>query len=135
MKLITRDTDYALKALCFIVKHKERIVSVSELVNELKIPRSFLRKILQELNKKRVLKSYKGQGGGFSLVKLAHKIFLVDLIEIFQGPLRLNECFLKKMVCPDMRTCVLRKKINQIEKYVIRELKSITITSLSKQGA
>ena len=56
MKLITRDTDYAIRALCFIARFKKKIVSVSELVKVLKIPRPFLRKILQTLNKKRILK-------------------------------------------------------------------------------
>jgi Rrf2 family protein len=130
MKLITRDTDYALRALCFISKHRKKTVSVAQLVKELKIPRPFLRKILQILNKERILKSYKGQGGGFSLTIPAKRIFLVDLIEVFQGPLRLNECFFKKMTCPNTETCALRKKINNIERYVIHELKSITLASL-----
>ncbi len=130
MKLITRDTDYALRALCFIAKRKDKIVSAAQLVKELKIPRPFLRKILQILNKKNILKSYKGQGGGFSLAVTPNKILLVDLIEVFQGPLRLNECFFKKMACPNTKTCALRKKINTIERYVIKELKSITLASL-----
>ncbi len=134
MKLITRDTDYALRALCFIARHKDKIVSAAELVEQLKIPRPFLRKILQILNKKRILKSYKGKGGGFLLALPAHKIFLVDLIEIFQGALRLNECFFKKMACPNTKTCALRKKINSIERYVTHELKSITLASLLRKG-
>jgi len=130
MKLITRDTDYALRALCFIAKRKKEIVPVSELVKALKIPGPFLRKILQILNKKKVLRSYKGQGGGFLLVLPAERIFLADLIKIFQGPLLLNECFFKKMACRDNKTCLLRKKIDVLEKYIIRELDSITLASL-----
>lgn len=130
MKLITRDTDYALRALCFMVRYKKAITSVSTLVKELKIPRPFLRKILQVLNKKGILKSYKGGGGGFILGLTPSKIFLVDLIEIFQGPLKLNECFFKKLSCPNMKTCALRKKIDTIERYVVSKLKSITIASL-----
>lgn len=130
MKLITRDTDYALRALCFLVKQKERIISVSGLVNALKIPRPFLRKLLQILNKEKILKSYKGKGGGFSLAMPADKIFLVDLIEIFQGPLRLNECLFKKVLCPSTDTCSLRKKIYAIEVYVIKKLKTISVASL-----
>jgi len=132
MKLITRDTDYALRALCFIAKLKEKIVTVSELVAKLKIPRPFLRKILQVLNRNRILKSYKGQGGGFLLAVPTNKIFLVDLIEVFQGPPRLNECFFRKMACPRKKTCALRKKIDNIERYVIKELESITLASLLK---
>jgi len=130
MKLITRDTDYAIRALCYIFKHKKKVISASDLVSELRIPRSFLRKILQKLNKKGILKSFKGQGGGFLAAKPADKIFLVDLIETFQGKVSLNECFFRKLTCPHTRTCVLRNKLDKIEKQVIKELKRITVVSL-----
>lgn len=130
MKLITRDTDYALRALCYIAKGKKKIVSVSELAEELKIPRPFLRKLLQVLNKKRILKSYKGKGGGFSLEASADKIFLVDLIKIFQGVFELNECLSKKKLCSQIGSCVLRKELNSIENNVFAQLKPISIASL-----
>lgn len=132
MKLITRDTDYALRALCFIAANKERVVSAAELVKELKMPRPFLRKLLQALHKKGILNAYKGQGGGFSLKRPASRISLVDLMEVFQGPLRLNECLFKKLACPNVRACMVKKKIDKIEEYAARELKSIKLASLIK---
>ncbi len=133
MKLITRDTDYAVRALCFIAGSKKNRVSVGELVKTLKIPMPFLRKLLQILNKKKLLKSYKGQGGGFALAKPHDKILLTDLMKIFQGSLKLNECVFKKQVCPNIKTCKLKKKIDKIEKYVISELKAITLACLSEK--
>ena len=130
MKLITRDTDYALRAICAIAKQKEKMVSVSALTQELKIPRAFLRKILQILQKKGILKSSKGSGGGFLLARPAKEIFLTDLIEVFQGPLQLNECFLKKMTCPNTKSCALKKRIDHIEVYVINRLKTVSAASL-----
>jgi len=130
MKLITRDTDYAIRALCFIAKCEKEIVPVSELNRNLRIPGPFLRKILQILNKKGMLKSYKGKGGGFMLAFAPNKIFLADLIEIFQGSLKLNECIFKKRICPDIKTCKLKKRIDAIQKHVISELKDITLVSL-----
>ena len=134
MKLINRNTDYAVRALCFIAEKKKDIISVSELVKVLKIPRPFLRKILQILNKNGILKSYKGKGGGFELALPPSKIFLVDLIKIFQRPLKLNECIFKKKVCPDIRICLLKQKLSEIEKYVVKELKSVTLESLVNHG-
>lgn len=130
MKLFTRDTDYALRALSFMAKHQEKLVCVGELVRELNIPRPFLRKILQLLNKNKILKSYKGKGGGFSLSRPAEKIFLMDLIEVFQGKFRLNECSFKKNICPNLKNCRLRRKVINIENYVLKELSSITLASL-----
>lgn len=127
MKLITRDTDYAVRALTYMASHKDKTIPVSELVKALKIPRPFLRKILQILNKKRILNSLKGQGGGFNLAVAADKIFVADLIEIFQGPLKINECIFKRRVCPGRNTCMLKMKIDAIEDYVIKQLRSITL--------
>lgn len=134
MTLITKDTDYAVRALCYMSQNGGGMVTVSELSSELEIPQPFLRRILQTLNKKGVLCSYKGRNGGFQLGKPAHKIFLVDLIAIFQGPVKLTKCVIRKNICPDVRTCFLRKKIKAIEKYVESELKSTTIASLLGKG-
>jgi len=134
MKLITRDTDYAIRALCYIAKGKDELVSVSELVRELNIPRPFLRKILQILNNKGILNSHKGKGGGFSLALPPDKIFLNKLLEAFHGPLKLNECFLRKDICADVRTCVLKRKVADIERRVRDDLRSISIYSLLNGG-
>lgn len=132
MKLITRDTDYAVRALCFIARNKDRVVCASELVKELKVPRPFLRKILQSLNRGSVLKSYKGKGGGFLLNRPAEKIFLIDLMRIFQGGIELNECLFKKKLCPNREICLLRNKLVKVEKEVISHLESVSIASLQK---
>jgi Rrf2 family protein len=135
MKLITRNTDYAIRALCFISKNDNRVISVGELAKRLKTPRPFLRKILQILNREGVLKSYKGKSGGFLLARPTCKIFVTDLIGIFQGPLRLDNCILAKMLCPEMKRCLLRRKIKEIESYILRELRNITIDSLLEKEA
>lgn len=131
MKLLTRDTDYAVRALIYIAK-KDRLVSVSELVTRLKIPHSFLRKIMQALNKKGILKSHKGIGGGFLLAKPPKDILLLDISGIFQGDFKLNECIFKKKLCPNRGGCALREKVGSIEDYVISRLSSVTIASLCK---
>ena len=91
MKLLTRNTDYAVRAICYMAKRGEGVISVTELVKSLKIPRPFLRKILQTLNKKGIVRSSKGIGGGFRLAVAPGKIYLVDLIKVFQGPLKDNK--------------------------------------------
>lgn len=130
MKLITRNTDYVVRALVYMAG-KKGIVTISELVKELNLPRPFMRKLMQELNKKGFVKSYKGINGGFRLARAAGNMFFVDVIEAFQGPFKLNECFFKKRACPNRNTCPLKKRIDSIERHVENELKSITIGSLA----
>lgn len=133
MKLITRNTDYAVRALCYIARQKKEFVSVTELVSELAIPRSFLRKILQILSSAGLLESYKGQGGGFTLACSPEKIFLTKLIQIFQNTIHLNECIFKKKICPNRATCLLKVEIDKIEREALRRLGSISIASLTNQ--
>lgn len=133
MKLINRDTDYATKALLYITKKNPERISVSELVNALDIPKPFLRKTLQTLNKEGVLNSSKGKGGGFVLALSPEKILLTRLIDIFQNPVKLTDCIFKEKICSDVGTCPLKKRINAIEQRVISELESITIESLLRE--
>jgi len=130
VKLITRNTDYAVRALGCIAEQKQEVISADQLVKSLNMPRPFLRKILQTLNKKGLLDSSKGKGGGFTLAVPPGEITLTDVMEIFQGPLRLNECKFKKSDCPHINDCPLKKKIDEIEKEVILRLKAITLESL-----
>lgn len=132
MKLITRDADYAIRAICYIARQRNKIVSVSDLVEKLRIPRPFLRKLLQILNTKGLLDSYKGKGGGFILAKAPRRISLLDLIEVFQGPMHLCEHTFKKKDCSLLKRCRLKKKMDVIERYVVRELSSINIADLIK---
>jgi Rrf2 family protein len=132
VKLITRDTDYAVRALCCIAEQKQELISADQLVKSLEMPRPFLRKILQTLNKEVLLNSSKGKDGGFALAVSPGEITLTDVMKIFQGSIRLNECKFKKSDCPHINDCLLKKKIDEIEKEVIAKLKAITISSILK---
>jgi Rrf2 family protein len=125
VKLITRNTDYAVRALCCIAEQKQEVISADRLIKSLNMPRPFLRKILQILNKEGLLSSSRGKDGGFALALSPEEITLTDVMEIFQGPIRLNECKFKKNDCPYIKDCLLKKKIDEIEKEVIAKLKAI----------
>ncbi len=133
MKLITRNTDYAVRALCCIAEQKQEVISADRLVKSLDMPRPFLRKILQTLTKAGLLNSSKGKDGGFTLALSPGEITLTDVMKIFQGPIKLNECTFKKNICPYINDCLLKKKIDEIEKEVIAKLKAITIESIIKK--
>jgi len=133
MKLITRDIDYAVRALVYLADNKnEETVPVPELVDELGITRPFLRKIMQLLAKAGITRSYKGNKGGFRLIKKPEDIYLIDIIEIFQGNFSLNECLLNKDICPNKGNCILKNRVNDIEEKVKKELESIDLRSLIK---
>lgn len=132
MKLITKDVDYAVRAIAYIIKGQNDKVTVSELADNLQISRSFLRKILQVLSKNKILVSVKGNRGGFSLRQESNNIFLIDIIKIFQGNLNFTNCILRDKICLNNKICGLRKKIINVERIVEKELKGVTMAELMK---
>ncbi len=107
-------------------------VSTSDLDRELHLPRPFMRKTFQILQKAGYLTSLKGKNGGFILQASADKIRLVDLIALFQGPVSMGDCLFKKKLCECVRTCPLRREIKQIETMALSHLRGVTIASLMK---
>lgn len=134
VKLITKDTDYAVKALSCISVLKKKNVTVKNLACELGISGPFLRKILQTLNKKGILDSSKGKTGGFSMAADPDKISILDIMEIFQGPFHLNEHKIKGKTCKFLKTCLLKRSLDGIESRVREDLKTLTISQLIKRG-
>ena len=135
MNFISRDTDYAVRALVFMSRSsKKSVITVDEIVEEEGLPERFLRRILQNMVKKKILISHKGKKGGFSFSKSPADIKLTDVIEALQGKVDLTNCLLKGRICPNVKRCALRKKLKNIGRSVDRELKSINIESLSKEG-
>jgi Rrf2 family protein len=135
MKLLTRNTDYAVRAICCMASKPGRTSTVAELTDALDIPRPFLRKILQRLNKVGMVRSARGKAGGFRLAKDPYKLTLADFIEAFQGPFSINECVFKKKICPNTKRCALKCKIDEIEDYVEAQLKSVSIGSILNKEA
>lgn len=133
MKLITRDTDYAVRALLYIAASSNQLVTTTELVENLNMPRPFTRKILQILQKRGFLRSVKGNRGGFSLARSPGKIYLQDLMRTFQGEITMVECVFRKKICRNRKTCPLRRELKNIEEYVIKKIDAITIKSLLRQ--
>jgi len=129
MKLLTRDTDYAIRALCCIAS-KEEVISVTHLSGELDMPHAFLRKILQKLTSGGVLTSRRGRRGGFSISRPAEKISVLDIVELFQGRIFLTEHVFRGRMCPRIDACKFRRRLDGIESQVLKALKGITIASI-----
>jgi Rrf2 family cysteine metabolism transcriptional repressor len=131
MKLLTKDTDYAIRALLYLATRKKgEWVSSTEISTEDKIPLSYLRRILQVLKKEKYVDSKEGASGGLKLNKKPEKIEVIELIKLFQGELQLFDCMFRKKTCHNKNKCVLRKRVLGIEKIVIQEFTGISLRTL-----
>ncbi len=89
---VSSKSEHALHAMLYVAAMKDRICTIDEIsVNE-KIPREYLAKILRELVRKGLLRSFKGIFGGYKLAKSPGRISFLDIIEAMDGPLTLVSC-------------------------------------------
>jgi Rrf2 family protein len=90
MKL-SRKSDYALRAVRHLsTLQKDQLGSINSISEAERVPREFLAKILKDLTRGGVLKSYQGVTGGYKLAKPAKEVSFLNIIEIIDGPLRVS---------------------------------------------
>ncbi len=130
MKVLTKHTDYAVRALISLGMKSESWVSAKAVSEEQAIPYQFLRRILQELIRSGLVDSREGAGGGVRLSKNPDSIRVKDVIEIFQGKVQVSECMFRKQLCSNRANCVLRHEIMRIEQLVNDEFSKVTIGKL-----
>ena len=131
MKLLKKDTDYAVRALMeAALAGKDKHISSSLIAKKQNIPLRFLRRILSKLISAKYLKAKEGVGGGVTLNKDSRKIKMLSLIKLFQGKIELSECMFRKQICQNRKTCPLRARILKIEDKMLRDFEKISIQNL-----
>lgn len=131
MTLLRKDVDYAIRALIYLaLRGRSDYVSATALARELGLPASFLRRICSTLIKADMLETREGIAGGVRLLGKPDTINILKLIELFHGKPELSECTFRKKLCPNRKTCVLRRRLLRIEQTVVDEFKAVTIQML-----
>ncbi len=130
MKLINKDTDYAVRALMELASGGDSYLSVKHISDKQNIPYQFLRRVIAPLIKKGIVKSKEGSEGGLRLAVNPGKIKVIDLIQTYHKDFKMSECMFRGKPCCNRRGCVLRKEVIRIEEYVTGEFEKMTIKTL-----
>ncbi len=131
---VTREGDYGIRSVLYLARQPFKKVSyVNEISEEYKIPRSFLAKILQKLVKGKIVRSYRGVKGGFSLAKPARDITVLEVLEAIEGKLTMNLCLGDKKKCSFSRHCPSHVLWLNVQSKVVDALKKANFEELARQ--
>jgi Rrf2 family protein len=130
MKVLTMNTDYAIRALLSLANKQDGYTSAREIAVLQNIPYQYLRRILQILIRNGLIESKEGAGGGVRLIEETSKIKVADVMRMFQGNVEISNCLVRGEICANRSTCVLRKEMKRIEKLLNDEFGKITIRTL-----
>lgn len=128
---ITRETDYAVRCVQYLCKNIDEVKMVDEIASEMKIPKSFLAKILQKLTKAKIVRSFRGVKGGFVLSRKPKDINLWDVIQVTEGPVAINVCVVDKRACGFSKTCSVHPVWVSLREEIKQKLSSINFETLT----
>ncbi len=127
--LITRRSDYAMR-ICRVLRDG-KVHNVREICQQEEIPRAFAYKILRELEMADLVKSERGNQGGYYLNKPLEDLTIYDVVSITEGDLAILHCM--KEECTrnsDVMPCKVHQEIERIQNILITEMKKKTIAEI-----
>ena len=123
MLQITRDGEYAVRAVLFLAGRAEGTLSlISEISEAQEVPKSYLSKIRR------------GARGGFYLARKPEEITLREAIEAIEGPIFLNVCLIKKGECHRDEFCPVHQVWKEAQKRLFEVLDGKTMAQLVIDG-
>jgi Rrf2 family protein len=134
VKVLSKATVYVLRALVYVATQKERkgYISIGEISEKLDISFHFLTKSFQQLTQQGILQSYRGPNGGIALKIPAGNIFLIDIVDIIEGPDFFETCLLGLTGCGEFAPCPVHDFWKEVKGSMKTEFES---TSLAELGA
>jgi Rrf2 family protein len=121
---ITRQADYAIRAVRYLSKQgSSQRVATSTVAREMKIPPSFLAKIISQLSIAGLLHTSRGARGGVSLAREPHDISILDVVEAIDGPILLNECVGTNKPCTFEEECLVHPIWLEVQETLVNRLR------------
>jgi Rrf2 family protein len=131
---ITRAGEYAVLGLmCLARRPSGSVVMIDEVSREEHIPKSFAAKIFQSLGKAKLVKSNRGTGGGFTLMKKAAEITVLEVIEAIEGKIAFQRCLSEEEPkCEHFGGCALCGLFEEAQDRVKDVFSRTTLADLMK---
>lgn len=129
--MLSRPCTYAVRALTYLAMQPPgKLTGSREIADREGIPNSFLCKILLDLRRKRLLRSYKGIGGGYELALPPDRINLLMIVRAIEGELAFTECILEDNECSAHGECALHDSWLALRKELIHFLETQSLADL-----
>jgi Rrf2 family protein len=130
---ITRQADYAIRAVRYLTHQgANQRTATSMVAKEMKIPPSFLAKIVSQLSIAGLLHTSRGARGGVSLARDPKEITLLDVVEAIDGPIQLNECVGNPGDCVFNGECPVHPIWVDTQQELVARLRKTNFASLTK---
>jgi Rrf2 family protein len=131
---ITRAGEYGVLGLMHLARgHPGQRAMIDQVSRQERIPKSFLAKIFQSLAKAGLVRSIRGSGGGFALVKDPADISVLEIIEAVEGRIVFQRCKLAQPDCEHVGGCALCGLFDRAQDGIKGALTQTSLRDLIRQ--
>jgi len=129
LMMFSKTTSYGIRALAYIARQPEhRLCGLQEIAAHEDIPPAYLRKVLGELRRHRLLRSVKGIHGGYELGRAPETITLWDVFKVLEPDPYMDMCILGNTVCAPESSCAFHEDWQRVRKELVLLLQTRTIS-------
>jgi Rrf2 family protein len=133
--MFSQATKYCIRAVLYLAEQgNDQPVMSRQIAKALQVPEPFLAKILQQLSKRGLLRSFKGRGGGFVLARPAREIYLAEVVEAVEGPSFGEGCILGLAECSAESPCHLHDQWSRFKGEISEVLGRQNIEEVLKKA-
>jgi Rrf2 family transcriptional regulator, iron-sulfur cluster assembly transcription factor len=139
--MLSNSCRYGIRAIIYLAGKKSitEKTGIKQIGADLDLPTPFLGKILQQLAKKKILKSLKGPNGGFSMMKDPRTITLFDVVTAIDGIDTFTDCVIHNGPCQCIdrtkKPCPIHDDYAKTRSEMIELFKSKTIYDLVQKAS
>lgn len=130
--ILSKATGYGIRALAYLAKHRDSgLRGLQEIAEHEHIPPVYLRKVLGELRRHRLLRSVKGIHGGYELARPPQTITLWEVFRVLEPDPYVDACILGCGPCDPESSCALHEDWQKVRKDLVSLLQTRTISEVA----
>lgn len=130
---LSEATALAVHAMVLMASAQDRSWSVKTMSRLLKASEAHLSKVMQRLSTAGFVSSGRGPKGGFTLARDPETIKLIELYELFEGPIQAGGCLLGMAQCP-LGGCKISAFLGKVNEEVRRFFAETTLADVKIKG-
>lgn len=129
--MLPNTAEYALRAVLHLAEHEGGDpVRVSEIAEGVGVPRNYLSKIFHELARAGILRSTRGQHGGFQLAIPPDRLSLAAVVGRFTDVSGPRSCLLGRASCSDGTPCQAHVRWKPLSQELATFFEETTVADL-----
>ncbi|HRJ48962.1 MAG: Rrf2 family transcriptional regulator [Phycisphaeraceae bacterium] len=126
--MISQTVEYAFRAMSHLASVGDAAATSEEIARSTRVPRGYLSKVMRHLVRARLVRSYRGPRGGFTLAADPRLVTLLDIVNAVDPIRRIDGCPLDNPL--HVTLCPLHRCLDDVLAHMEQTFRHVTVGSV-----